>query len=138
MAHGAPCDDDPAVHIHPNGSSGVAGLSVLVQDMGVALASYRTLLGGEREECPRCLPMPGVLLLLLLGLPSQPDGEGARQSAPVRCASVWPRAVRGSERWNWPQGIVKPRCCIQGRVGTSIVHKTVRNCQNDCVQAWHA
>jgi hypothetical protein len=96
--------DDPALHAHPNGSTGVASLSVLVQDMAATLSRYRALLGGDGPACPvpaeavwrddegvwaAVLPMPGFSLRLLSLPPEQPSaGEPpAARSLRQRMAS---------------------------------------------------
>lgn len=80
--------DDPALHVHPNGSSGVAGLSVLVWDIDATLGRYRALLGGEGTVVPAraewragkglwaaTLALPGFRLTLLSPPPHPPADE---------------------------------------------------------------
>jgi Glyoxalase-like domain len=79
--------DDPALHVHPNGSRGVASLSVLVEDIAITLGRYCALLGGDGPACPvpdqaqwrpdeglwaATLPMTGFSLTLLSPPPGPP------------------------------------------------------------------
>lgn len=101
--------DDPALHIHANGSAGVAGLSVLVQDIVATLARYRALLGepGGQAEWRAGeglwaaeLPMPGFKLTLLSPPEQAPADEpetaralrqrlGSRGEGPCALELAW-------------------------------------------------
>lgn len=78
------------VRMHANGVSGVAVLTVLVDDLGTSLPRYAALLGPPAVQAVRCVALPGLGLhqaLLPLGaatLALVAPGPDALDAAPLR------------------------------------------------------